>query len=319
MKNNILNICQVSLKDNIPLILENYKIFRRLYKSIKIYIICPKDQINEFREKLNFEDIKIVDEDEIISLEEFNEIFEKTSKNILYKTQFKKRLSWYYQQILKITFALNFINEKNENLVIWDADTIILKKINFFNKDKSIKYGNFFEFHKAYYLTNESILKNLPNYYISFLNQFIAITNNEKDFLLNKYLNFDNPKKKLGYNISELILKNIFEKHQVYNGSLFSEYELFGQSNYLHSLQIQKPLLFLRYGLDGKLTKIQKLLSILLNYKHVTYEHTHLKPKNIGMLERSQTWIGFIKIMIKDFFKFYLRYIKHIIMFNYKN
>ena len=129
MTNNILNICQVSLKDNIPLILENYKIFRRLYKSIKIYIICPKDQINEFRKKLNFEDIKIIDEDEIISLEEFNEIFEKTSKNILYKTQFKKRLSWYYQQILKITFALNFINEKNENLVIWDADTIILKKI----------------------------------------------------------------------------------------------------------------------------------------------------------------------------------------------
>ena len=319
MINNILNICQVSLKDNIPLILENYKIFTRLYKSIKIYIICPKDQINEFREKLNFDDIKIIDEDEIISLEEFNEIFEKMSKNILYKTQFKKRLPWYYQQILKITFALNYINEKNENLVIWDADTIILKKINFFNKDKSIKYGNFFEFHKAYYLTNESILKNLPNYYISFLNQFIAITNNEKDFLLNRFLNFDYPKKKLGYNISELILKNIFEKHKVYNGSLFSEYELIGQSNYLHSLQKQKPLLFLRYGLDGKLTKIQKLLSVLLNYKHVTYEHTHLKLKNIGMLERPQTWIGFIKIMIKDFFKFYLRYIKHIIMFNYKN
>ena len=57
-----------------------------------------------------------------------------------------------------------------------------LKKISFFKQDISVKYGNFFEFHKAYYITNEYILKKLPNYYISFLNQFIAITKSEYIF-----------------------------------------------------------------------------------------------------------------------------------------
>ena len=76
-------------------------------------------------------------------------------------------------QILKITFSLNFIAKNKTGIIIWDADTIILKKINFFKKGLSIKYGNFFEFHKAYYLTNKEILKDTPNYFISFLNQFI--------------------------------------------------------------------------------------------------------------------------------------------------
>ena len=50
-------------------------------------------------------------------------------KNKLSK-KFTLRLKWYYQQILKIIFIFKFI-EKNKNLIIWDADTIILKKIDF--------------------------------------------------------------------------------------------------------------------------------------------------------------------------------------------
>ena len=63
------------------------------------------------------------------------------------------------------------INEKKENLVIWDADTILLKKIDFFSGDKSINYGNFNEFHNQYYATNKKILNDFPKYFISFLNQ----------------------------------------------------------------------------------------------------------------------------------------------------
>ena len=315
MIKNTLNICQVSLNENIPLIIENYQKFKKLYGSLKIHIICPKHQLNEFKKKLNFEDIKIINEEEIFSFEEFNKVFERTSEKILYQKDFKKRLGWYYQQILKITFAINFVNEKRENIVIWDADTIILKKINFFEKGLSIKYGNFFEFHKAYYLTNDFIFKNPSKYFISFLNQFIAISKEEMDYLLKNYLKVNLEKKNLGLEISELILKSIFMKHQKYNGSLFSEYEFIGQSNYSYNYVKQKPLLFLRFGLDGKLTKTQKFISIFLDYKHVTYEHAHPSFKNLGMLNRSQSWYGFSKILIKNFFKFYLRYIRHNIIF----
>ena len=101
-----------------------------------------------------------------------------------------------------------FFNEKRKNLIIWDADTIILNKISFFEKDKSINYGTFNEFHKQYYITNRKLLGSLPQYYISFLNQFVCITSDEILFLEKKLFNEKNKdKSKLPYKISELILK----------------------------------------------------------------------------------------------------------------
>ena len=154
-----------------------------------------------------------------------------------------------------------------------------LKKISFFKQDISVKYGNFFEFHKAYYITNEYILKKLPNYYISFLNQFIAITKSEYIFFIENFLREKSQNISTGEKISELIFSSIFNKHKTYNGSLFSEYELIGQSNYLFRNEKQKPILFLRFGLDGMLNEGQKIIASLLGYKHVTYEHTHPNEK----------------------------------------
>ena len=51
MKEIKINICQVSLNCNIPLIIENYKNFKKLYKNINIFIICPDSQVNEFKKK----------------------------------------------------------------------------------------------------------------------------------------------------------------------------------------------------------------------------------------------------------------------------
>lgn len=316
MNENKLNICQVSLSRDIPLILENFRSFKKFYNSnLKFYIICPENQFSEFKEKLNFEEINLINENDLISFKKFQNIFDKYKDTINYEKEFIKRLSWYYQQVLKITFSLKFITENKKKIVIWDADTIILKKIKFFNDDLSIKYGNFFEFHKEYYITNKYILNKLPNYFISFLNQFIAISEKECLFFIESNLKFKITDVELGEKISQLIFKSIFTNHKIYNGSMFSEYELIGQSNYKLNSERQKPLLYLRFGLDGKLTDLQKKISILLGYKHVTYEHSHPNLKSIGMLNRKQTWYGFVKMIVKNFFKFYLRYIKHIVMY----
>ena len=115
---------------------------------------------------------------------------------------------------MKITFSFNFIKETGQNIVIWDADTIILKKISFFKQDVSVKYGNFFEFHKAYYITNEYILNKLPSYYISFLNQFIAITKSEYIFFIENFLKEKSQNISTGEKISELIFSSVFSKHK---------------------------------------------------------------------------------------------------------
>jgi len=307
-----ITLCQVSLKRDIPLILKNYQSFKNLYKKIKIFVICPSKDLFFFKDKLDFDEFTIISEDELLSFQKFESIFIKVSENISYKSEFKKRLSWYYQQILKISFMINFANNKKQNLIIWDADTILLKRLNFFDQNKSINYGTFNEFHKQYYATNKKILCDESKYFISFLNQFIGITYNQV-FLLEKkiFKNVKIGKQELTNKLSELILKNIFFEHKIYNGSMFSEYELIGQSNYLQNSSKQKPILTLRFGLDGILNHKQISLVKLLNFKHVTYEHSHPNKKSLGMLNREQTWLGLFKIILKNLIKFYLRSIKH--------
>ena len=305
------NFCQVSLARDIPIIIENYYAFKKYYKLFNIFIICPKNEISEFKTRLNFEEINIIDEDTIISFKDFNKIFEELNTSIKYQDSFKERLGWYYQQILKISFVLHFINLKKENIVIWDADTIILKKINFFKDKHSIKYGTLFESHKEYYKTNEKIIGKLPNYFISSLVQFIGLSVTEYNFFIQNVLKGEKINEEINLMISKIILKSIFASHKEYNGSLFSEYELIGISNYILNKTKQTALFTLRNGLDGKLTKSQFVLASMLNVKHVTYEHSHLNKNSIGMLKRNQKWSRFLRILFKEFIKFHLRNLKH--------
>ncbi len=106
----MLNVCQVSLARDIPIILENYRSFKDIYKSIQIFIICPTSEILEFKKKLNFEEFNFIDENSIISLKEFSNIFEELSAASNYQINFRKRLNWYYQQVLKISFVSDFVN-----------------------------------------------------------------------------------------------------------------------------------------------------------------------------------------------------------------
>lgn len=309
MTQNVLYICQVSLARDIPIIKENYENFRSLYESIKIFIICPQNEIEVFKKEVNFPEVEIINEDSIISFENFINIYENLSFSIKYKKQFENRLSWYYQQILKISFVLNFLSKNQKDIIIWDADTIILKKINFFKNKKSIKYGTLFEYHKPYYLTNEYILKEQPKYFISFLTQFIAISKLEFNFIVEKIFKNQFYEENLAKKISEIILQSVFHQHKEYNGSLFSEYELLGQLNYMFDTNKQKPLLTLRYGLSGKLNSVQKNFCKILNFKHVTYEHSYENSQ--GMLKREQKWFSLLKILLKNQIKFYLRKIRH--------
>ena len=135
MSQNTLNICQVSLDQNIPLIIENFINFKRIYGNIKIFILCPKKQLNEFQKNLPFKEIKIINEEEIISFNEFEKIFEKLSKNITYKDSFKERLRWYYQQILKICFAANF---RADSRFIFLTISLFLREPSFFEYAKVI-------------------------------------------------------------------------------------------------------------------------------------------------------------------------------------
>ena len=71
----IINICQVSLKRDIPLIQKNYFNFKKYYKNLKIFIICPSKELSYFEKNLNYNEFEIIDENKILPIKEFKNIF----------------------------------------------------------------------------------------------------------------------------------------------------------------------------------------------------------------------------------------------------
>ena len=299
-----LNVCQVTLVRDLPIIKENIAEFNKYYSNLNFFIICPSKEIESFL-KIKEKNIKIINEESIISFEDFKNNFLNNLKNTTYFQEIQSRLSWYYQQVLKISFIIDFVKNNNERMVIWDSDTIILKKIDFFGKDFSIKYATINEFFRAYYLTNKTIFGHLPNFFLSSLLQFVSLTKLENEFLIKNLNNF-NKKDNLTTAewISKIISLAIFKTHKIYNGSMFSEYELIGMSNIFLTNNIQKIILTLRNNLNGKFTELQKNIARTVGFYHVTYEHSYLNPNSSGMLLRKQSWGPYFKILVKNLVKF---------------
>jgi len=285
----MLNICQVSTRNNIDIIIENYKNFKKKYDNLSFYLICPKKDFEFFIDKLDVYNFHIIDEEKIISFDDFR----KKANSILIKSLFyqeiQTRLNWYYQQILKLSFVINFVDENKENIIIWDADTVIIKKIKFFINQKSIPFGSTAEFFKSYYETNKIIFGKLPKYFISSLTQFAAVSV-EDNFNLVKDLNKNYPRsfnESLPDWLIRIIFSSIIKAHINYNGSLFSEYELIGQSKLINYDFKQKLVSGIREGLSGRLKNYQKKILYLLNYSYFAYELNHYESDafKIGFVE----------------------------------
>ena len=75
--------------------------------------VVTQDEIEVFKEKFKNHNITIVNEDDILSFKDFKNIFLNLSKALKYQKEFENRLEWYYQQMLKITFVIDFIDMNN--------------------------------------------------------------------------------------------------------------------------------------------------------------------------------------------------------------
>jgi len=135
------NICQVSLSGNIPIINENMNNFENFYEKNSFYIIVPNKDKKLFKKKIKKKNVKVITENSIISFSKFKKISNKYLRYSAYYKKIQNRLTWYYQQVLKISFLIDFVENKKEGMVIWDADTILIEKLNFYQNDFSYYYG----------------------------------------------------------------------------------------------------------------------------------------------------------------------------------
>lgn len=132
------------------------------------------------------------------------------------KTHNPQRAGWYFQQFLKMSYA-NICNE--EYYLVWDADTIPLRQITFFNGKKpylDLKK----EYNRNYFITLEKLLALKKEIKKSFICEHMII---------NKYIMLeliDEIEARHKVNYYEAIIDCIDE--DAVNQSGFSEFETYG-------------------------------------------------------------------------------------------
>lgn len=291
-----INFFTVTLPDNIQTLTSSIKVINKYYDVQKFSIICPDAAMGLFANSFNsYSNVIIIPESSLISITEFIEIashYKNENGHEIFKSN---RIGWYYQQALKISFI--FKKDNNDYpLVMWDADTIPLCKIDFFKNDKSLLYGSLIEFHQPYFKTMKTIFGTLPFKFLAFTVQFFTCTYTEAKFLESKlnqyYQKMDDMT--IGQWIAKIVIQSTYETHNLIDDSFFSEQELVGLSVMLGGVSTQLPISYLRWDFDGLLTPSQIFFVRTLGFKHITYENmSQLKGKK-------QSWINLIYLTRKE-------------------
>lgn len=274
----------VSLIDDLEAVACSILKLNKFYNISKYVVIVPKVDTKPFRLKLwNFKNIEVLSEDEVCDKIQFLNLCDYFLKNKDNYISFRK--SWYYQQILKLSYVLDEKYFSENNLVIWDADTIPIKKIKLFDKfNQPYIYGSGYEYHNPYFFTIKNLLgPNSSLLNLSCITQFVALNLKIRKDLRKLLLDFNSNYgiKNNHYFVANALLKSLSIPINSSSTieSKFSEYELIGNfilNKYKRSKKEQKRIKFFRNYVDGNLNIIQKSILYFLDYKHLTYEKKYI-------------------------------------------
>ena len=191
-------------------------------KSDKYTLIVPNKDLSLFKKKTP-KLYKIYSENKYIS---------KSIKSLIRKKciNIQTNYTWYLQQFIKISALKNMKNE--DVFLIWDSDTIPLKKIIFFEKKKYAFYKGS-ENHKPYFDLIEKIFKIKKKLTFSFIAQCLIC----KGIWVNTF--FAHIRRDYKKSWQKVLINNInFNQN---NG--FSEYETLG--SFFHK-NFSKEMKFLK-------------------------------------------------------------------------
>lgn len=237
---NIISVCN----------LRTIKVWKYASRNIIKYIqsddytvIVPKSEIKKFI-KISPNVYSVLSEESFI--QDFNKYILK--KNIIINNFSQRRFKWYLQQFIKLA---SLEKMKNDDIfLLWDADTIPLRNLNFFYEDKLLFYKSG-EYTKTYFEFIESFLGLKKKNNFSFIAQcFVCKSKWSKSFFLTI-------EKKWKKNWKHALIDNI--NFNEFNG--FSEYETLGTfiySKYKREIKV----------LDNKWTRFGiKLIVSVNNFK----------------------------------------------------
>lgn len=195
-------------------------------KSQAYWLIVPAKDVAEFA-NCSPREVQVISEDEVIPSSFLSTIADHLDSS----TGQASRKYWLYQQFLKMQSA---IDSRRDRIVLWDADTVPIRPIQFFDENLRARHfcGN--EYHKPYFDLMKTILGLNKTSTHSFVAQCIPL---RRKWLVD--LCIDIECRTGANNWKEGILRSIGPS---LGDSPFSEYETIGTYAVVRLDEAEKPL-----------------------------------------------------------------------------
>jgi len=251
----------VSIRRDLPILKHAINALRTNAPGLQsVYVVTAKTNHVLFSETLP-KNVVILDEDLLIpsmTLEDLRG----------YKLPFfPGGAGWYYQQFLKYQVAATV--SKCENCLVWDADTILLQPLEFFDQDGRTIFTKAQEFHHPYFTTFERLFGFSAVREFSFISQHIMLNKRVLIEMIDAIHHFQPGNINWAWKIMKACGKT--------GRNLFSEYETYGHymKRFHPESMIFRDLRWIRKGISTRNTtrEIQRFEKLGDEYAFAALEY----------------------------------------------
>ncbi len=214
-----MQIVSACLARDLPVYSLTYASLDEHLPGCEIHVITRKQDFDLFRKACG-EELHLWDEAEMIPGMTLGELRQVPLPF------FPKGAGWYFQQFLKYAFV-NVSND-DEYFLIWDADTILLRPIEFFSPEGLPIYTKADEYHRPYFETFHALFGIEAHREFSFISQHQLIYKSTLRQMLAKIEKLKSSRAGWAWTIMENLRGS--------GSNLFSEYETYG-----HYIKSQNP------------------------------------------------------------------------------
>jgi len=161
-----VDVVAACLKRDLPKLARAHASLRRFVAMKRLHVITAEKDFGEFRKVLG-SDVELIDEATMIPGVTLPAL------KVIPLARLSQGHGWYFQQLLKFQFA--FRETGDDFFLIWDADTVPLRPLEFFDVQGRMLVTKAEEFHRPYFLTYEKILGRPARREFSFIAQHMPV------------------------------------------------------------------------------------------------------------------------------------------------
>lgn len=166
MSDRPLQVLAACTLRDLPVLEITARYLRETIPLRKLHVVAPDADCKKMQRILG-NDVSLIPENEFIPGMTLGKL------RALKAPGFPKSAGWYFQQFLKLQFC--FIEPEDDFYLIWDADTVPLRPMHFFDSEGKMLLTNADENHAAYFETYRRLFGDDPHREFSFIAQHMLV------------------------------------------------------------------------------------------------------------------------------------------------